>query len=136
MKISNNLEHNLVLHTNNKQITNQFYSTISPNNKLIDPETKNYYIYHFNKEKFLNDTNTLNKEYTEEALENIKLSINNAIKIQDEKLKTKNILSEFDKTPTSFEDSEVIKEYKKSLQENNSKDKLNENKKKENKLKH
>ena len=136
LKISNNLEHNLVLHTNNKQITNQFYSTISPNNKLIDPETKNYYIYHFNKEKFLNDTNTLNKEYTEEALENIKLSINNAIKIQDEKLKTKNILSEFDKTPTSFEESEVIKEYKKSFNENKVEDKLNKSEKKENKLKH
>lgn len=136
LKISNNLEHNLVLHTNNKQITNQFYSTISPNNKLIDQETKNYYIYHFNKEKFLNDTNTLNKEYTEEALENIKESINNTLKIQDEKLKSKNILSEFDKTPTSFEESEVIKEYKESLKENKAEDKLNKNEKKENRLKH
>lgn len=136
LKISNNLEHNLVLHTNNKQITNQFYSTISPNNKLIDQETKNYYIYRFDKEKFLNDTNKLNEEYTKEAIKNIKQSINNALKIQGEKLKSKNILSEFDKTPTPFEDSEVIKEYKKSLQQNNSKDKLNNNEKKENKLKH
>ena len=30
---------------------------------------------------------------------------------------SKNILSEFDKTPTSFEDSEVIKKYKKSFNE-------------------
>jgi len=36
LKISNNLEHNLVLYTNDKQLTNQFYSAISPNNKLID----------------------------------------------------------------------------------------------------
>ena len=136
LKISNNLEHNLVLYTNNKQITNQFYSTISPNNKLVDERTKNYYIYHFNKDKFLKDINNFDKEHTEEVLENIKQSINNAIKIQDEKLKAKNILSEFDKTPTSFEDSEVIKEYKKSFNENKVEDKLNENKKKENKLKH
>ena len=136
LEISNNSTHNLVLYTNNKQITNQFYSTISPNNKLVDEKTKNYYIYHFNKDKFLKDINNFDKEHTEEVLENIKQSINNAIKIQDEKLKAKNILSEFDKTPTSFEDSEVIKEYEKSLQENNSKDKLNNNEKKENKLKH
>ena len=136
LEISNNSTHNLVLYTNNKQITNQFYSTISPNNKLIDQETKNYYIYHFNKEKFLNDTNTLNKEYTKEAIKNIKQSINKALKIQDEKLKAKNILSEFDKTPTSFEDSEVIKEYNKSLEENKNEDKLDNNEKKENKLKH
>ena len=30
---------------------------------------------------------------------------------------TKNILSEFDKTPTSFEESKVIKEYEKSFNE-------------------
>ena len=136
LEISNNSTHNLVLYTNNKQITNQFYSTISPNNKLVDERTKNYYIYHFNKDKFLKDINNFDKEHTEEVLENIKQSINNAIKIQDEKLKAKNILSEFDKTPTSFEDSEVIKEYKKSFNENKVEDKLNENKKKENKLKH
>ena len=136
LKISNNLEHNLVLYTNNKQITNQFYSTISPNNKLVDEKTKKYYIYHFSKDKFLKDINDSNKEHTKEVLENIKLSINNAKKIQDQKSNTKNILSEFDKTPTSFEDSEVIKEYEKSLQENNSKDKLDNNEKMENKSKH
>ena len=136
LKISNNLEHNLVLHTNNKQITNQFYSTISPNNKLIDQETKDYYMYHFDKNKFLNDTNKLNEQYTKEAIENIKQSINNALKIQGEKLKSKNILSEFDKTPTSFEESEVIKEYKKSFKENKDEDKSNKSEKKENKLKH
>ena len=136
LEISNNSTHNLVLYTNNKQITNQFYSTISPNNKLVDERTKNYYIYHFNKDKFLKDINNFDKEHTEEVLENIKQSINNAIKIQDEKLKSKNILSEFDKTPTSFEDSEVIKEYKKSLKENKAEDKLNKNEKKENRLKH
>lgn len=136
LEISNNSTHNLVLYTNNKQITNQFYSTISPNNKLVDEKTKNYYIYHFSKDKFLKDINDSNKEHTKEVLENIKLSIVEAIKIQDKKLNNKTILSEFDKTPTSFEDSEVIKEYEKSLQENNKKDKLNNNEKKENKLKH
>ena len=39
-------------------------------------------------------------------------------KMENKSSDTKNILSEFDKTPTSFEDSEVIKEYKKSLEEN------------------
>ena len=136
LEISNNSTHNLVLYTNNKQITNQFYSTISPNNKLVDEKTKNYYIYHFNKDKFLKNINNSSKEHTKEILENIKLSINNALKIQCQKSNTKNILSEFDKTPTSFEDSEVIKEYKKSLEENKDQDKLNNNEKKENKLKH
>ena len=136
LEISNNSTHNLVLYTNNKQITNQFYSTISPNNKLVDEKTKNYYIYHFNKDKFLKDINNFDKEHTKKILENIKLSINNTKKIQDKKLKSKNILSEFDKTPTSFEDSEVIKEYKKSLEQNQGEDKLNKNEKKENKLKH
>lgn len=136
LEISNNSTHNLVLYTNIKQITNQFYSTISPNNKLVDEKTKNYYIYHFNKDKFLKDINNSSKEHTKEVLENIKLSINNAKKIQDKKLNNKNILSEFDKTPTSFEDSEVIKEYNKSLEENKNEDKLDNNEKKENKLKH
>ena len=136
LEISNNSTHNLVLYTNNKQITNQFYSTISPNNKLVDEKTKNYYIYHFNKDKFLKDINNFDKEHTEEVLENIKQSINNTLKIQGKKLKAKNILSEFDKTPTSFEDSEVIKEYKESLKENKYEDKLNKNEEKENKLKH
>lgn len=134
LKISNNLEHNLVLYTNDNLITNQLFSTLS--NNRIKQSTKNYYAYHFNKEEFLNDVNNLNKKHTQQALKNIKLSINKSIKIQDQKSNTKNILSEFDKTPTSFEDSEVIKEYKKSLQQNNSKDKLNNNEKKENKLKH
>ena len=155
LKISNNLEHNLVLYTNDKQLTNQFYSAISPNNKLIDQETKNYYAYHFNKDKFLKNVNISNQEYTKEALRNIKLCINKELNIDNNnfeyeldtktnnyvykeiiKSNNQNILSKFDKTPTSFEDSEVIKEYKKSLQENNSKDKLDNNEKKENKLKH
>lgn len=84
----------------------------------------------------MKDVNTSNKEYTHEALQNIKLAINKAIKIQDEKSKVKNILSEFDKTPTSFENSKVIKEYQKSLQENNNENKLDKNEQKENKLKH
>ena len=155
LKISNNLEHNLVLYTNDKQLTNQFYSAISPNNKLIDQETKNYYTYHFNKDEFLKNVNISNQEYTKEALKNIKLCINKELNIDNNNFEyeldketnnyvykeiiesnTKNILSEFDKTPTSFEDSEVIKEYKKSLEENNNKDKLDNNEKKENKLKH
>lgn len=155
LKISNNLEHNLVLYTNDKQLTNQFYSAISPNNKLIDQETKNYYTYHFNKDKFLKNVNVPNQEYTKEALKNIKLCINKELNIDNNNFEyeldketnnyvykeiiesnNQNILSEFDKTPTSLEDSEVIKEYKKSLQENNSKDKLDNNEKKENKLKH
>ena len=136
LKISNNLRHNLPLHTTDKLINNQLISTLYSADNKIKQSTKNYYAYHFDKEKFLNDTNTLNKEYTEEALENIKESINNTLKIQDEKLKSKNILSEFDKTPTSFEESEVIKEYKESLKENKAEDKLNKNEKKENRLKH
>ena len=151
-KISNNLENDLILYTNNDLIQNQINSTISPNNKLVDQETKNYYIYQFNKPQFLNDTNASNIKHTQEALKNIKLCIdkelnknsnyfeyrfdtktNNYFIIEKE---NKNILSEFDKTPTSFEESEVIKEYEKSLQENNSKDKLDNNEKKENKLKH
>lgn len=130
LKISNNLKHNLPLHTVDELINNQLISTLYSPDNGIKQSTRNYYAYHFNKEKFLNDTNTLNKEYTDDALWNIKISINR------EKQKYKNILSEFDKTPTSFADSEVIKEYEKSLQENNSKDKLDNNVKKENKLKH
>ena len=38
-------------------------------------------------------------------------------KMENKSFNSKNILSEFDKTPTSFEDSEVIKEYKKSFNE-------------------
>lgn len=38
-------------------------------------------------------------------------------KMENKSSNTKNILSEFDKTPTSFENSEVIKEYKKSFNE-------------------
>ena len=38
-------------------------------------------------------------------------------KMENKASDTKNILSEFDKTPTSFEESEVIKEYKKSFNE-------------------
>ena len=136
LKISNNLRHNLPLHTTDKLINNQLISTLYSADNKIKQSTKNYYAYHFDKEKFLNDVNTSNKEYTKEALQNIKLSINKSIKIQDQKSNTKNILSEFDKTPTAFEDSEVIKEYKKSLEENKDEDKLNNNEKKENKLKH
>ena len=45
-------------------------------------------------------------------------------KMENKSSDSKNILSEFDKTPTAFEDSEVIKEYKKSFNENS---KNNEN---------
>ena len=38
-------------------------------------------------------------------------------KMENKSSNTKNILSEFDKTPTAFEDSEVIKEYKKNFNE-------------------
>lgn len=152
LKISNNLEHNLVLYTNNKQITNQFYSTISPNNKLINQEVKDYYSKDFDKNKFLEDTNASNIKHTKEVLKNIKLCIDKELNKNSNYFKykfdsktnnyfirekeSKNILSEFDKTPTSFEDSEVIKEYKESLKENNDEDKINKDEKKENKLKH
>ena len=135
LKISNNLRHNLPLHTTDELIKNQLISTLYSADNKIKQSTKNYYAYHFDKEKFLNDTNKLNEEYTKEAIENIKQSINNALKIQCKKSNTKNILSEFDKTPTSFEDSEVIKEYKKSFNKNKDEDKLNKSEKKENKLK-
>ena len=148
IKISNNLKNNLVLYTNNNLIKNQIDSTISFNNQRVKKSTKNYYAYHFDKEKFLNDVNTSNREYTEEALRNIKLCINKELNIDNNDFKyeldtktnnyvykeiiesnNKNILSEFDKTPTSFEDSEVIKEYKEYLQENKDKDKLNKSEK-------
>ena len=151
-KISNNLENNLILYTNNDLIQNQINSTISPNNKLIDQEVKDYYAKHFNKNDFLNNVNKSNVEYTQEALKNIKLCIDKELNknsnyfeyIFDAKTnnyfirenENKNILSELDKTPTSFEDSEVIKEYKKSFNENKAEDKLNKSEKKENKLKH
>lgn len=38
-------------------------------------------------------------------------------KMENKSSNTKNILSEFDKTPTSFEESKVIKEYEKSFNE-------------------
>ncbi|WP_406617205.1 Mbov_0400 family ICE element protein [Mycoplasmopsis adleri] len=84
LKISNNLENNLVLYTNNKQITNQFYSTISPNNKLIDQEVKDYYSKHFDKNEFLNNVNTSNIEHTQEALKDIKLCIDKEQNIANE----------------------------------------------------
>ena len=156
LKISNNLENNfLVLYTNDDLIDSQLNSTIKSNDYRIKPSTKNYYANHFNKDKFLKNVNISNQEYTKEALRNIKLCINKELNIDNNNFEyeldketnnyvykeiiesnNKNILSEFDKTPTAFEDSEVIKEYKKSLQKNNSKDKLNNNEKKENKLKH
>ena len=155
LKISNNLRHNLPLHTIDELINNQLISTLYSADNRIKQSTKNYYKYHFDKDKFLKNVNVPNQEYTKEALRNIKLCINKELNIDNNnfeyeldketnnyvykeiiKSNNQNILSEFDKTPTSFEDSEVIKEYKKSLQENNSKDKLNNNEKKENKLKH
>ena len=155
LKISNNLRHNLPLYTIDELINNQLISTLYSANNKIKQSTKNYYKYHFNKDKFLKNINISNQEYTKEALKNIKLCINKELNIDNNNFEyeldketnnyvykeiiernNQNILSEFDKTPTSFEDSEVIKEYKKSLQENNSKDKLDNNDKKENKLKH
>ncbi|WP_406617177.1 Mbov_0400 family ICE element protein [Mycoplasmopsis adleri] len=82
LKISNNLEHNLVLYTNDNLIANQIFSTLS--NNRIKQSTKNYYAYHFNKEKFLNDTNELNKEHTQEALKDIKLCIDKEQNIANE----------------------------------------------------
>lgn len=76
LKISKNLENNLVLYTNDNQITEQLKSILSFRNKMVDLETKLYYANSFDRNKFLNDTNTLNKEYTEDALWNIKTSIN------------------------------------------------------------
>lgn len=74
LKVSKNLKNNLLLYTNKGLIKNQINSTLSINS--IPNNIKNYYANHFNKEKFLSDTNTLNKEYTEDALWNIKISIN------------------------------------------------------------
>lgn len=76
LKISKNLKNNLVLYTNDTLILEQLKSTLSFRNKMVDLETKLYYANKFNKNKFLSDTNTLNKEYTEDALWNIKISIN------------------------------------------------------------
>ena len=71
-KMSNNLENNLILYTNNDLIQNQINSTISVNNKLIDQEVKDYYSKYFDKNEFLNNVNTSNVEYTQEALKDIK----------------------------------------------------------------
>lgn len=148
LKISNNLRHNLPLYTIDELINNQLISTLYSADNRIKQSTKNYYKYHFNKDKFLKNVNISNQEYTKEALRNIKLCINKELNIDINNFEyeldkqtnnyvykeiiernNQNILSEFDKTPTSFEESEVIKEYKKSLQENNSKDKLDNNEK-------
>ena len=148
LKISNNLKHNLPLYTIDELINNQLISTLYSADNRIKQSTKNYYKYHFNKDKFLKNVNISNQEYTKEALRNIKLCINKELNIDINNFEyeldkqtnnyvykeiiernNQNILSEFDKTPTSFEESEVIKEYKKSLQENNSKDKLDNNEK-------
>ena len=156
LKIStNNLENNLVLYTNDDLINSQLNSTIKSKDYRIKQSIKNYYTYHFNKDKFLKNVNVPNEEYTKEALRNIKLCINKELNIHNNnfeyeldketnnyvykeiiKSNNPNILSEFDKTPTSFEASEVIKEYKESLKENKDEDKLNQNEEKENKLKH
>ena len=153
LRISKSLRNNLPLYTNNELIENQRISTLS--NTRINKSTKNYYAYHFNKDKFLKNVNISNQEYTKEALKNIKLCINKELNIDNNNFEyeldketnnyvykeiiesnNKNILSEFDKTPTSFEESEVIKEYNKSLEENKNEDKLDNNEKMENKLKH
>lgn len=86
LKVSNNLQNNLVLYTNNDLIENQLISTLSFKNKLIDWETKDYYSKYFNKNEFLNVVNTSNVEYTKEALKNIKLCID----------KEKNIINQND----------------------------------------
>ena len=149
-KISNNLRHNLPLHTIDELINNQLISTLYSADNRIKQSTKNYYKYHFNKDEFLKNVNISNQEYTKEALKNIKLCINKELNIDNNNFEyeldkqtnnyvykeiiernNQNILSEFDKTPTSFENSEVIKEYEKSFNENS-----NNNEKKENKLKH
>ncbi|WP_369991225.1 Mbov_0400 family ICE element protein [Mycoplasmopsis arginini] len=83
-KISNNLENNLILYTNNDLIQNQINSTISINNKLIDQEVKDYYSKHFDKNDFLNNVNTTNIEHTQEALKDIKLCIDKEQNIANE----------------------------------------------------
>ena len=67
---------------------------------------------------------TNNKIFSDEEKRNFVIKMKQIIKfcldvprIENKSSNTKNILSEFDKTPTSFEDSEVIKEYKKSFNE-------------------
>ncbi|MDC8900376.1 hypothetical protein PR259_02130, partial [Metamycoplasma hyosynoviae] len=84
LKISNNLKNNLILYTNNDLIQNQINSTISPNNKLIDQEVKNYYSKYFDKNEFLNNVNTSNIEHTQEALKDIKLCIDKEQNIANE----------------------------------------------------
>ncbi|WP_373440590.1 Mbov_0400 family ICE element protein [Metamycoplasma equirhinis] len=84
LKISNNLQNNLVLYTREKLIQNQLNSTISPKNKLIDQEVKDYYSKHFDKNEFLKDVNLSNIEYTQEALKDIKLCIDKEQNIANE----------------------------------------------------
>ncbi|WP_373440640.1 Mbov_0400 family ICE element protein [Metamycoplasma equirhinis] len=84
LKISNNLQNNLVLYTREKLIQNQLNSTISSKNKLIDQEVKDYYSKHFDKNEFLKDVNLSNIEYTQEALKDIKLCIDKEQNIANE----------------------------------------------------
>ncbi|WP_406617166.1 Mbov_0400 family ICE element protein [Mycoplasmopsis adleri] len=84
LKVSNNLQNNLVLYTNNDLIENQLISTLSFKNKLIDWETKDYYSKHFDKNEFLNNVNTSNIENTQEALKDIKLCIDKEQNIANE----------------------------------------------------
>ena len=72
LKISNNLENNLVLYATKGLINNQLNSIFYSN---IDKAIKNNYVNNFNKSQFLNDIKTSNIEYTKEALKNIKLCI-------------------------------------------------------------
>ncbi len=128
LKISNNLENNLVLYTTKGLINNQLNSIFYSN---IDKTTKNNYVNNFNKSQFLNDTNTSNIEYTKQALKNIKLCINKAKKIDYTNFEyilevqtntytfhlIPSSLSDFDKTPTDLQDSKVINEYTQSQKE-------------------
>ncbi|WP_237567358.1 Mbov_0400 family ICE element protein [Metamycoplasma hominis] len=131
LKISNNLKSNLVLYTNDSLVNSQSNSILKGKNYKIKKATKNYYKYNFSKSQFLKDTNTSNIEHTKQALENIKLCINEAKKIDytnfeyilDVQTNTYTFhlipssLSDFDKTPTDLKDSKVINEYNQSQKE-------------------
>lgn len=86
LKISNNLENNLVLYTNSNLIKNQLHSTLGYSNAILSNEELNYYKNNFNKHKFLDNVNTSNIEHTQEALKDIKLCID----------KEKNIINQND----------------------------------------
>ncbi|WP_156935945.1 Mbov_0400 family ICE element protein [Mycoplasmopsis primatum] len=76
IKILDDLKDNITIYTNKKMINSQVLAIVNTNSKKISEKTKNYYKYHFDKDKFLSYINTSNIKDTQEALKSIKLCVN------------------------------------------------------------